>query len=317
MNEATEIPDARPLWRFWAPKHWPVWCGLLIARLVLLLPQRARIGCGRAVGRAVHRFSQRRRAIARRNVELCFPEISASEHERLVFEHFENLGVALVEIAMTRWSNDAELAPLVRYEGIEHLEAARKKYPSFIILTAHFTTLEIGGRLLKLKLPVFDGIYRPFRDPFVDEILQRVRLTSGRRVIQKSDIKEMVKSLRNGVSVWYAPDQSYNAKYAELINFFGVPSMTNTATGRLATLGRAGILPFFCWREKDNSYVVRFYPPLDPTEHPDPVELTQKLVAVIEDAVRAQPGQYYWVHRKFKNRPPPLRDPYASVDEPA
>jgi len=317
MTEGTNNTDKTSLWRFSAPRFWALWIALGILRIMHMMPLNARIGIGRLLGRSTYRFSRLRRGVALRNIELCFPEMSDVERTQLVREHFENLGIALIEISMTRWSSDAQLEPLIRYEGLEHLEQARESYSSFIILTAHFTTLEIGGRFLKLKLPIFDGIYRPFRNPFLDEILRRVRLTAGRRVIRKSDIKEMVKSLRSGVPVWYAPDQSYNAKYAELIDFFGEPAMTNTATGRLATLGRAGILPFFCWREKDNSYVVRFYPPLDVKEHSDPVKLTHKLVGVMEHVVREQPAQYYWVHRRFKNRPEPLPDPYAPIDDPA
>ncbi|MEO0997811.1 MAG: lipid A biosynthesis acyltransferase [Pseudomonadota bacterium] len=304
----------QPLRRFVAPRHWPLWLALAALRLVHVLPIRRQLAAGRVLGRLVHRLSPRRARIARRNLELCFPELDTAGRSDIERAHFESVGMSVIELALAWWSSDERLAPLVRFEGLEHLDAAIDRHGSAVILTAHFTTIEIGGRFLKRHLDMFDGVYRENRNPFVDEIIRRARARSGRRLIEKSDIKTMIRSLRAGVSVWYAPDQSYRRKYAELLDFFGEPAMTNTATSRVAALGKAAILPFFCWRESaDGRYAVRFLPPIEPAGDDPAIDVTRQYLDATEAMIRLAPEQYYWVHRRFKERPAPLPDVYAGL----
>jgi KDO2-lipid IV(A) lauroyltransferase len=123
----------------------------------------------------------------------------------------------------------------------------------------------------------------------------------------------MIRSLREGTPVWYAPDQSYNRKQSALLPFFGVPSMTNTATGTLARLGKAVVVPFFPRRLPEGGYVLTILPPVEGIPGDDPVEDTKKYLEILERQIRLCPEQYYWVHRKFKNRPEPLPDVYEDL----
>ncbi len=305
---------SQPLHRFLTPRYWPLWLALGALRLLHLLPIRRQLAAGRALGRLVHRLSPKRARIARRNLELCFPELDAARRREIERAHFESIGMSVIELGLAWWSSDERLAPLVRFEGLGHLEAAMNDYGSAVILTAHFTTIEIGGRFLRRHLDNFDGVYRENRNPFVDEIIRRARARSGRRLIEKADIKTMIRSLRAGVSVWYAPDQSYRRKYAELMDFFGEPAMTNTATSRVAALGKAAILPFFCWRESAGGrYAVRFLPPIRASGDDPAVAVTRQYLDATEAMIRLAPEQYYWVHRRFKERPAPLPDAYAGL----
>ena len=124
----------------------------------------------------------------------------------------------------------------------------------------------------------------------------------------------MVRKLRKGRPVWYAPDQSYDRKGAAVIPFFGVPAMHTTATSTLARLGDAVTLPFFPRRLDDGSYVHTILPPLDDFPGDDPVEDTKKYVRVLEEHIRSCPEQYFWIHRKFKNLPEGYDDYYADLD---
>ena len=119
--------------------------------------------------------------------------------------------------------------------------------------------------------------------------------------IEKRDIKKMVKSLRAGRPVWYAPDQSYDRKGAVVVEFFGVPCMHTTATSTLARLGKAG-------------YEIEILPPLEDFPSDDLVADTERYVRLLEEHVRKCPEQYFWIHKKFKNLPDGYPDYYSDLD---
>lgn len=307
-------PGRRPLHHYRAPKYWPTWIGLGLLRLTCLLPFNWQIGLGKSMGRLAHRIGAERRAITRRNIELCFPELSIQERNKLAREHFEALGVSLMEMGLARWATDKKLQAISTVEGAEHIQQTLDEGYGVILLCAHFTALEVSGRVFRLQSPPFDAVFRRFRSDFTTEILASTREKSVRHLIEKNDIKSMVRSLRNGVPVWYAPDQSYHLKQSALIPFFGVPAMTNIATTTLAKLGRAKVIPFLPRRLPEGGYELRILPPIEGVPSDDPIEDTKKYMAIIEAHIRLCPEQYYWVHRKFKNRPDPLPDVYADLD---
>jgi KDO2-lipid IV(A) lauroyltransferase len=306
--------DRKPLHAYRAPKYWPVWFGLLLLRLVCLLPHRTSLALGRGLGRLAHAVAGERRAIVRCNIGLCFPELSATERDALARRHFEALGMSLIEMGLGRWASDAKLEALTTIEGLEHVHEALDAGRGVILLSAHFTTLEISGRVMRLKIPPYDAVYRRNRSDFITEIQRSGRERSAATTIEKRDIKAMVRSLRAGRAVWYAPDQSYNRKGSAVVPFFGVPCMHTTATSTLARLGRAVTLPFFPRRTNDGRYVHTVLPPLPDFPSDDPVADTRKYVAVLEEHTRRCPEQYFWLHRKFKNLPDGYPDYYADLD---
>jgi len=235
MHAAMKTFERRPLYHYWAPKYWLTWLGLGFLWSSCQLPYRWQMGIGRGIGRLVHHLAADRRAITRRNIELCFPEFSARERDELALRHFESLGNSLMEMGLGRWASDKKLCSMTTISGAEHIRQTLDDGYGVILLSAHFTTLEISGRVLSLNCPPFDAVYRRFRSDFATEIMASGRQVSARSVIEKNDIKSMVRSLREGTPVWYAPDQSYHLKQSALLPFFGVPAMTNTATGTLAT----------------------------------------------------------------------------------
>jgi len=304
----------KPLYYFWAPKYWPLWCGFGLLRLSCWLPYGMQISLGKMIGRVAHRFAAQRRAITRRNLALAFPELSVDERNALALAHFESLGASLMEMGLGRWASDKKLLRLTKIEGLENLERATRNGTGVILLSAHFTSLEISGRVLSLNCPPFDVVYRRNRNEFMTEILRTSREVSGRHSIEKNDIKSMIRSLREGTPVWYAPDQSYNRKQSTVLPFFGVQAMTNTATGNLARLGRAVAIPFFPRRLPEGGYLLTLLPPIENFPSGDPIEDTKKYVAILEEQVRLAPEQYYWVHRKYKDLPEPLPNYYADLD---
>ena len=308
------MSERKPLTSYRSPRTWPVWFGMGLLRLACLLPHRVAMALGRLLGCLVHAIAVARRAIVRRNNELFFPELTPDERDALTKEHFKALGMAVIELGLGRWASDRHLHSMTTLNGVEHVKQALDAGKGVILLSAHFTTLEISGRVLANAIPPFDAVFRKNRSEFITELQRTGREVSADSTIEKRDIKYTVRSLRQGRAVWYAPDQSYNRKGAEVIEFFGVPTMHATATSTLARLGTAVTIPFFPLRRKDGTYEMTMLPPLENFPSDDPVADTKQYIAVLEDHIRKAPEQYFWIHRKFKGLPDGYPDYYSGLD---
>lgn len=306
--------DRKPLYTYWTPRYWPLWLGMGVLRLLCLLPHRAGLGIGRGLGKLAYFVAGDRRRVVRRNLELCFPERSAADIDTLVKRHFDALGMSVIEMGLGRWRSDGFHARISTLNGKQHLDAAVATGKGIILLSAHFTTIEIMGRMLAIHSPPFDAVYRRSRSEFITELMRSGREVSAATSIEKRDIKKMVRSLREGRPVWYAPDQSYDRKGSAVIEFFGVPSMHTTATSTLARLGKAITLPYFPKRLPNGRYEFTILPPLENFPSGDEIADTRQYVQLLEQHILTCPEQYFWIHRKFKNLPDNYPDYYADLD---
>jgi KDO2-lipid IV(A) lauroyltransferase len=261
-----------------------------------------------------HRFAGKRRAIVRRNIDLCFPDLSVDERNALAKRHFLALGMSVIEMGIGRWASDRSINRLCDLENMEVLKDAQAKGQGVILLGAHFTTLEVSGRAVKNSGAEFYAVFRRNRSEFITEFLRTGRERSARAVIEKRDIKTMVRRLRDGATVWYAPDQSFKRKGAEVVPFFGIPTMHITATSTLARLGKAIVIPFFSARKPDGRYLLKMFAPFENFPTDDPVADLARYMDVLEPFIREYPEQYFWIHRKFKDLPEGYKDYYADLD---
>ena len=180
-----------------------------------------------------------------------------------------------------------------------------------ILLAAHFTTLEMGARLIACVRSVHP-VYKPSRNELLTEFFRARRGAGSAGVIARDDIRSMVRVLKGGGVVWYAPDQAYRGKGAEMVPLFGIPAASNTATSRLARMTGAAVLPYFVERlPGSQGYRVRIGPPLADFPSEDSVADTRRYHALIEEAVRRVPEQYLWLHKRFKGLDADYPDPYA------
>jgi KDO2-lipid IV(A) lauroyltransferase len=286
--------------RLLAPRYWLTWVGLGLLRLVALLPFAAIVSVGGALGTLLRHLPLSFVHTARRNLELCLPELSAQDRERLLDRHFASLGVALLEIPFAWWSSPRRLARVVRMEGVEHLQAAQARNQGVILLTAHFTSMEMAGRALLTVAPV-GFLYRPPKNEVLAYALKRFRVGFGGHPIPRDDIRAFISALRHNECVWYAPDQAYRKKGAEMVPMFGIPAATNTLTSRLARITGAVVLPYFLRRlPGTQGYVGVIHPPLENFPSESPAADTERFNRMIEAQVRLVPEQYLWIHRRFK-----------------
>ena len=291
---------------FLHPRFWGLWLGLGLLWLLVQLPYKALLGLGRALGALMYRVAGERRRVAMRNLELCFPELSHDERQRLLKENFASTGIAFFEMAMSWWWPQARLARLAHIEGIEHLQAAQQQGQGVILMAVHFTTLEIGAALLGQRHTI-DGMYREHGNPLFDFIQRsgRERHNLDSLAVEREDVRGMLKLLRKGRAIWYAPDQDYGAKQSVFVPLFGIPAATVTATTKFARLGKAQVIPFTQRRLEDGSgYRLVVHPPLadfpGESEEADCLRINQW----VESVLRECPEQYLWAHRRFKSRPP-------------
>ncbi|UUW73394.1 lipid A biosynthesis lauroyl acyltransferase [Pseudomonas oryzihabitans] len=298
----------RPSFRlaFLNPRYWPLWLGLGLLWLLVQLPYGVLLRLAQGLGWIFYHVARQRRAIARRNLELCFPQLDERARDRLLRRNFASSAMALLEMAMSWWWPRQRLARLAHIEGLEHLQAAQRDGQGVILMALHFTTLEIGAALLGQRHTI-DGMYRQHKNPLFDFIQRsgRERHNLDATAIEREDVRAMLKVLRAGRAIWYAPDQDYGAKQSLFVPLFGIPAATVTATTKFARLGRARVLPFTQERLADGSgYRLVIHPPL--ADFPGESEEADclRINRWVERCVSQLPEQYLWAHRRFKTRPP-------------
>lgn len=297
----------RPRFRayFLHPRFWPLWLGLGLLWLVVQLPYAWQLKQGRLLGWLMYHLAGSRRHVAERNLELCFPQMTPAEREKLLRENFASTGIGFFETAMGWWWAKKRLTSLGHIEGLEHLRQAQAEGQGVILVAVHFTTLEMGAALLGQQHTI-DGMYREHANPLFEYIQRRgrERHNDDATAIERDDIRAMLKVLRAGRAIWYAPDQDYGRKHSIFVPLFGVLAATVTATSKFARLGKARLVPFTQKRLADGSgYHLVIHPPLEgfpgESEEADCLRINQW----IEQVISACPEQYLWVHRRFKTRP--------------
>jgi len=286
--------------RLLAPRYWLTWFGLGLLRVLEPLPMPLLQWFGKWLGRVARVLPLSFVRIARRNLELCMPELSKAERERLLTQHFESVGIALFETAVAWWATAKRIDPFFDVGGTEHLHAALARGKGAILLSAHFTTLEMSGRaLLQLNLPL-NIMYRPTKNEVMERFLARNRAHHCRRAIRRDDVRTLITALKANEPVWYAPDQAYRNKGAQMVPFFGIPCASNTATSRLAKMSGAAVLPYFPERLPNGKYRMHILPALENFPSNDAVADTTRFHHLIEAHIRKVPAQYLWIHRRFK-----------------
>ena len=284
---------------FLLPKYWLTWVGLAVLRGIELLPFSMQRMVAAALGTLIRRLPLKYVRIAERNIELCMPQLTVAQRASLLQRHCSSLGMALCETATTWWSSDRRVNGLAEVQGLEHLQAAFAKGRGAILIGGHFTTIEIATRILGTLVPL-NVVYRPTKNALLSHIMHTSFCRHG-KPIRHNDIRGMIRALKHNEAVWYAPDQSYRNKGAAMVNFFGIPAATTTATSRLAKISGAAVLTYFPERLAHGAgYLVVIGPAIENFPGDDAVRDVERFNALLEAQILKVPEQYLWMHRRFK-----------------
>jgi len=287
---------------------------------IALLPIRALgrlpLGVSRALLRplapVLERLMGRRMRVVDRNLALCFPELGADERRALRRAHCRELTDSLAETALA-WCRPGRLDE--RYGqllGLENLRAAQATGQGVLMLTAHATCMELGARLVGEQVRA-RAIYRPLRQSVLEDFQNAGRGRYAEAMIPRDDVRAMIRHLRAGGVLWYAPDQDFGPRRSLFAPFFGLPTATPTGLIDLARLGRARVVPMYPIKQADGRVRVQFEAAWDDWPSGDAHADLARYNALVEHWIRAHPPQYWWLHRRFKTTPPGTPDRYAAA----
>jgi KDO2-lipid IV(A) lauroyltransferase len=294
---------------------------MLLLRLfeAIPLPSRSRIFEG--VMLAIHAFDRKHRAIARVNLKIAFPGMGEGEARRIVRECYRLMGVSAAEFVELPRMDRSYVDGHVRIEGLEHVsERMFGENLGFLGLTGHFGNWEVMVNAFAQLVRPVSFLVRPLKDPTLDRIVEERRSLAGNRPLRKFDsAREVMKIIREGGVVGILADQNVTASNGIPVDFFGLPAYTTHGIARLALALRTPIHPFFIFREPGRKFhhVIRVGPalPMDPAapREEEVLRLTRLCNAEVEKAIRTQPDQWLWLHRRWKTRPPGEPNPYGGI----
>ncbi|NIF24084.1 MULTISPECIES: kdo(2)-lipid IV(A) palmitoleoyltransferase [Pantoea] len=287
------------------PRYWFTWFGLGVLWLLVQLPYPVLIRLGAGAGRLSRHFLQRRERITRRNIELCFPGISDEEAEKMIAANFASLGMALAETGIAWFWSDRKVKKLFQVSGLHNLHSAQDQKRGVMVIGVHFMSLELGGRISGLCQPMM-AMYRPHNNRAMEWAQTKGRMRSNKAMIDRRDLRGMVQALKQGESVWFAPDQDYGPKGSTFAPLFAVEkAATTNGTFVLSRLARPAMLTIVLIRNSaKDGYKLIIGPTLENYPHDDEAAAAAYMNKVIESEILRAPEQYLWLHRRFKTRPP-------------
>ncbi len=295
------------------PRHWPAWLVVGLFRLLALLPFRVLSALGRGLGHALYPFAGARAQVARTNLAICLPERSDHEREGLLRDHFGFLGQAALCQGLSWGASPRRLARIVTLRNREHIDRCITEGRAAIVLVPHFVGLELGGTAFTALVHSGMYMYQRIRNPVIDAQVKRGRTRFGSIPVERhDDLRGLIREMKRGTPFFYLPDQDPGPRRGTFAPFCGIPAATVPTLGRIARLADAVVIPTFARFLPDGRGLeLIFDPPLAgfPTE--DAEADTARMNRVIEERLRSMPAQYFWVHRRFKTRPPGETPIYA------
>lgn len=284
------------------PRYWLTLILVGVLRLFAFLPYKALLCFGTFFGYLLSLFPSKIKHTTYVNLTLCFPELSLAERQKLLRKNFISVGIGVMETALAWFAPAKRLIRLGHIKGLEHVHHALAQGKGAILISPHFTTLQIAGRLLALKQP-FAVVYRRQKNPVINYITEKSLKKYYCHIISRGDLRSMLRCLAQNIPVWYTPDVDAGLRNSIFVPFFGIQAATITTTARLAKRSGAAVIPAFFYRRDDFSgYDLIGEPALKnfPTEnlHKD----TECVNQMLEQAIRQKPEQYIWQYKRFKTR---------------
>ena len=265
------------------------------------------LALGEALGSAAWALGLRRR-VALEGLRRAFPERTEEERRATARDAYRQLGRSMAEIALSRGIRDADLEQLVRFEGWDRYESARARGRGVVVAVAHFGNWELLARATARRGVPLTAITRALRGRLNQRLLAARREGGLRELPDKGSSGAALRLLRRGETLAVVIDQNMRPSRGVFVDFFGEPACTTPAAAVLALRTGAPLLAVFPVRGPDGTHRVwvegPFAPPPGTRGRSAVKALTQEVTRAVERAVRAHPDHWFWVHRRWKTRPP-------------
>jgi KDO2-lipid IV(A) lauroyltransferase len=275
----------------------------LLMGLLRTLPRRASFAVARGLTGILRLAVPRFTRIARRNLQLVFPEFDEACRRKCIDGCFRNMAGILMAVAKFPLITKQNVGDWIRYEGFEHFEAALRRGKGVVFATGHLGNWELSAYAHALLSAPMGFVVRPLDNPLLDELSIRYRTLSGNRVISRREsARPLIQMLRANQAVGILADQNTTEDRGVFVNFFGVQACVDAGLAKLAAHTGAAIIPGFAvWSDAERRYVLKFYPAIEAGG--DRIQDTQAVQSALERAIREYPEQWLWIHRRWKTRP--------------
>lgn len=272
--------------------------------LVALLPRTWEMALGAGLGRLALLIDPLRRKIAQDNIARCLPELDPNRRRALLEKNYEHYGRLVLELAHMFTPIPGHFVSYCKrvafLEGYENWEAAHRRGKGVIFCSAHLANWELAVSIGALSGIPITIVTRRLKPAWLHEWMEKARLSTGvRAAYQPHTIPAVMKTLRAGGGIVFVMDQYMPPPMGQPLRFFGVEVDTLAAVAPLARRTGAAILPIRPLREDDGRMRIIIEP-----EHvlgADDGQDSQRLADMVETCIRAQPAQWLWAHRRFKN----------------
>jgi len=280
--------------------------------LLSALPYRLVVLFGYGLGAIAALIPGKRNRVVKTNLRLCFPQLSNSEIDVIANEHWKLLGRSIAERGIIWLGSAHAVANMVEVQSAVDLSDQKPR----ILVNMHFTGIEgsivISALAAERGWPRTSGLFQRMKNSFFNERIIRWRNRFGGNAIDRQgNLLALIREIRKGNLIIIAPDLDLGLKDSVFVPFFGVQTNTITAVSRLASIAQAEVCMMVTTLLPDRSrYCCVISKPIDGFPSDDPIADTARLNAIYEVEVRQHIAEYYWVHKRFKNRPDGQASPY-------
>ena len=278
-----------------SPSYLLTWLGTGFLYVLTLLPIKIQLFLGGQLGSILLFISPQRKNITQINLQLCFPEKTQIELEKMVKEVFKDIGKGLIETGIAWWKSDRFIDKLItKKTDFEHLDSNNE---GCLILLKHSTHAELDIRIISRLLRV-GGMYKTQTNKVMNYLMIKARNKYLIGTVTNRQTRRGLKWLRNGLKFLYAADQDYGAKGSEFVPFFGIQAATITLPSDLFKKGTR--VYFFNVIRVNSSYEITLS---EFSQQTDKDGFLNEMNNFYQKAILETPTQYFWMHRRFKTRP--------------
>jgi KDO2-lipid IV(A) lauroyltransferase len=291
-------------WSFLLPSYWLVWLSIFLLYSISWLPYKVQLSLSKGMGKLLQIFARKRYQIAKRNLELSFPDASQQQRDALLQANLEHAGMAIFETSMGWWWPKWRVAKKAEFENYQLIDEILAKGKGVLAFAIHNMNLEFACRVAGLKNPsvVF---YRKHKNKLMEYMQYHGRTRSNKYMIPRNDVLGLLTALNEGEVCFYLPDQDYGRTKCEFAPLFAVPQVATTK-GSLLFAGQANCESVFMVSLRTSTgYKIKVLPGLDNFPSGDDNYDVTRINQMIEKMIMLAPEQYLWMHKRFKTRPDP------------